>query len=84
MIEEARFVNVVVHDYSRKIQPITRSFYLLAYIPFLIATLFGLERLFINTVAGVKSYRSRQHWPYIAISASKLECQEDSQNYPMK
>lgn len=71
MLEDAGFIDVVVQDYSPNIQPMTRFFYLLAYIPFLIVTFFGLERFFINTVAGVESYRGRQHWRYVAISASK-------------
>ena len=71
MLEDAGFTDVVVRDYSSNIQPMTRFFYLLAYIPFLIVTFFGLERFFINTVAGVESYRGRQHWRYVAISASK-------------
>lgn len=49
----------------------TRFFYLLAYIPFLIETFFGLEHFFINTVAGVESYRGRQRWRYVAITALK-------------
>ncbi|KAJ5174515.1 uncharacterized protein N7482_000392 [Penicillium canariense] len=71
MLEDAGFTDVVVRDYSPNIKPMTRFFYLLAYIPFLIVTFFGLKRFFINTVAGVESYRGRQHWRYVAISASK-------------
>ncbi|OJJ45101.1 hypothetical protein ASPZODRAFT_70674 [Penicilliopsis zonata CBS 506.65] len=71
MLEDAGFTDVVVRDYSPNIQPMTRFFYLLAYIPFIIVRFLGLERFFINTVAGVESYRGRQHWHYVAISASK-------------
>ncbi|GIK05231.1 hypothetical protein Aspvir_009335 [Aspergillus viridinutans] len=71
MIEDAGFTNVVVRDYSDNIRPMTRLFYLLAYIPFLLVTLLGLEHFFINTVAGVQSYRGRNHWRYLAISATK-------------
>lgn len=71
MLEDAGFTDVVVRDYSSNIKPMTRFFYLLAYVPFLIVTFFGLEHLFINTVAGVESYRGRQHWRYVAITASK-------------
>ncbi|KAL4782033.1 S-adenosyl-L-methionine-dependent methyltransferase [Aspergillus varians] len=71
MLEGAGFTNVTVQDYSDNIKPMTRLFYLIAYIPFLIVTLLGLEKYFINTVAGVQSYRGRKHWRYLAISATK-------------
>ncbi|KAI9036498.1 SAM-dependent methyltransferase [Aspergillus affinis] len=71
MLEDAGFTNVVVRDYSDNIKPITRLFYLIAYIPFLIVMFLGLEHYFINTVAGVQSYRGRKHWRYLAISATK-------------
>jgi sterol 24-C-methyltransferase len=71
MLEDVGFTDIVVRDYSPNIIPMTRFFYLLAYIPFLIISFFGLERFFINTVAGFETYRGRQHWRYVAISASK-------------
>lgn len=73
MLEDAGFTDIIVRDYSPNIRPMTRFFYLLAYVPFLIVTFFGLEHIFINTVAGVESYRGRQHWRYVAITASKPE-----------
>ncbi|KAE8555502.1 hypothetical protein EYB25_000199 [Talaromyces marneffei] len=71
MLEEAGFIDVVVRDYSDNIRPMTRLFFIIAYIPFLIISMLGLERYFINTVAGVQSYRGHGHWHYIAISARK-------------
>ncbi|KAL4816630.1 S-adenosyl-L-methionine-dependent methyltransferase [Aspergillus spinulosporus] len=71
MLEGAGFTNVTVQDYSDNIKPMTRLFYLIAYIPYLIVTFLGLERYFINTIAGVQSYRGRNHWRYLAISATK-------------
>ncbi|KAI1773348.1 S-adenosyl-L-methionine-dependent methyltransferase [Hypoxylon cercidicola] len=71
MLEEAGFKNIVVRDYSDNIRPMTRIFFLLAIIPYLFIRLFRLERYFINTVAGVESYRGRNHWHYVAISATK-------------
>ncbi|KAI1318919.1 S-adenosyl-L-methionine-dependent methyltransferase [Xylariaceae sp. FL0255] len=71
MLEEAGFEDVIVRDYSENIVPLTRVFFLLALIPYFIVRLFGLERWFINTVAGVESYRGRKHWHYLAISATK-------------
>ncbi|KAH8429470.1 SAM-dependent methyltransferase [Aspergillus melleus] len=71
MLEDAGFTNVVVRDYSDNIKPMTRVFYLLAYIPYILVTFFGLEAYFINTIAGVQSYRGRKHWRYLGISATK-------------
>ncbi|RAL17629.1 class I SAM-dependent methyltransferase [Aspergillus homomorphus CBS 101889] len=71
MLEDAGFEDVVVRDYSENIRPMTRLFFLVAYVPYLIVTMLGLQRYFINTVAGVQSYRGRDHWHYLAISARK-------------
>lgn len=80
MLEDAGFTDVSVRDYSSNIKPMTRFFYLLAYVPFLIVTFFGLERFFINTVAGVESYRGRKHWRYVAITASKPSSAESKKS----
>jgi sterol 24-C-methyltransferase len=71
MLEDSGFTEVVVRDYSENIKPMTRLFFLLAYIPYLIITFLHLERYFINTVAGVQSYQGHGHWRYVAISATK-------------
>ena len=71
MLEDSGFTDVVVRDYSENIKPMTRLFFLLAYIPYLIITFLHLERYFINTVAGVQSYQGHGHWRYVAISATK-------------
>ncbi|KAI0387192.1 S-adenosyl-L-methionine-dependent methyltransferase [Hypomontagnella monticulosa] len=71
MLEDAGFEDIVVRDYSENIRPMTRIFYLLAIIPYFFIRLLRLERYFINTVAGVGSYRGRDHWHYVAISATK-------------
>lgn len=70
-LEEAGFTDVVVHNYSEKIKPMTRLFYLVAYIPWLIVTFLHLEKYFINTVAGVETYRGHGRWRYVAITAQK-------------
>ncbi|KAI0536829.1 S-adenosyl-L-methionine-dependent methyltransferase [Xylaria digitata] len=71
MLEDAGIEDVVVRDYSENIVSMTRFFFLLALIPYLFVRLFGLERWFINTVAGVGAYRGQGHWHYLAISANK-------------
>jgi len=49
-----------------------RLFFAIAYLPFLIIRLFGLEKWFINTVLGVEGYRGRNYWRYIVITCIKL------------
>ena len=71
MLEDAGFVDVVVHDLSDHIRPMTRFFYVLAIVPFLVISLLGLERYFINTVAGVGAYRGYGYWRYVQIKARK-------------
>ncbi|KAI0099944.1 S-adenosyl-L-methionine-dependent methyltransferase [Nemania sp. FL0031] len=71
MLEEAGFEDVIVRDYSPNIVPMTRFFFLLALIPYIFIRLLGLERWFINTVAGVGSYVGYGYWRYLAISATK-------------
>jgi len=71
MIEDAGFINVEVRDWSDRIRPMTRLFFLVAFFPYLFVRLFRLERYFINTVTGVVSYVGGKHWRYVAISATK-------------
>jgi ubiquinone/menaquinone biosynthesis C-methylase UbiE len=70
-IKDAGFEKVVVKDLSANIRPMLWLFFLLAYIPYLFVVFFGLEKYFINTVAGVQSYRGRKLWRYIAATARK-------------
>ncbi|KAI1360036.1 S-adenosyl-L-methionine-dependent methyltransferase [Xylaria arbuscula] len=46
-------------------------FFLLALIPYVCICLLGLDRWFINTIAGVAAYRGKGHWRYLAISTNK-------------
>ncbi|KAL0931224.1 uncharacterized protein CTRU02_213959 [Colletotrichum truncatum] len=71
MLEDAGFVDVQVRDYSENIRPLCRIFFLLGIIPYIFIKAFGLERHFINTVAGVETYRGKGRWRYVAISATK-------------
>lgn len=71
MLEDSGFENIVIRNYSDNIRPMTRMFFLLAIIPYFIVRILGLERYFINTIAGVEAYRGYGHWHYLAISATK-------------
>ena len=71
MLKDIGFKNVKVEDLSHNIKPMLHLFFTIAYLPFLLIWLFGLEKQFINTVLGVKAYRGRKFWRYIAITCTK-------------
>lgn len=76
MMTEVGFEDIEVNDLSINITPMLRLFFILAYLPFLIVRLFGLESVFINTVAAVKLYNSRDYCRYVAVSARKPSASE--------
>jgi sterol 24-C-methyltransferase len=71
MMADVGFEDVVVTDLTTNVTPMLRLFYLLAYIPFLIVKLLGLQAYFVNTGAGVEAYRGREFVRYVAVSAKK-------------
>lgn len=71
LLEDAGYEDVVVRDYTENVRPMLRFFYYLAIVPYLIVKLFGLERYFANTIAGVLGYAAGEHCHYLAISARK-------------
>jgi ubiquinone/menaquinone biosynthesis C-methylase UbiE len=71
MLENAGFVDVEVRDWSEHIRPMTRLFCLLGFFPYILVQLFGLQRYFINTIAGVGCYVGGKYWRYLVISARK-------------
>lgn len=71
LLNEAGFEDVTTKDLSVNITPMLRLFFVLAYLPYLFVKLFGLESIFINTVAAVKLYHSRDYCRYICVSAKK-------------
>ncbi|KAK0616208.1 S-adenosyl-L-methionine-dependent methyltransferase [Immersiella caudata] len=71
MLEDAGFTDVVVRDYSENIKPMTRLFYALAVVPYKVVKILKAEKRFVNTVAGVGSWKGREKWRYVAISAVK-------------
>ncbi|KAL1979409.1 hypothetical protein VTN96DRAFT_6052 [Rasamsonia emersonii] len=71
MMEEAGFTDVKVTDLSVHVRPMLRLFFICAYLPYIFIKFFGLERWFINTVAGVEAYRGSHIWRYVAVTAKK-------------
>ncbi|KAF1981303.1 S-adenosyl-L-methionine-dependent methyltransferase [Aulographum hederae CBS 113979] len=73
MLRKAGFVDVELKDISQHIWPMLKLFYLVGVLPLIIIRFFGLEKYFVNTVAGVESWRGRKLWRYVAVSARKPE-----------
>ena len=73
MLERRGFEDVVVEDLSQNIKPMIVLFYIVAYIPFLIIRLLGLETWFVNTQAAVQGYQVLKWglWRYVAVTARK-------------
>ncbi|KAH6617814.1 S-adenosyl-L-methionine-dependent methyltransferase [Chaetomium sp. MPI-SDFR-AT-0129] len=71
MMEEVGFVDVKVVDLSAHVRPMVRLFFVLAFVPYLFVKLLGLERWFINTVAGARLWLEQEHWRYVVITGTK-------------
>ncbi|KAH8678367.1 S-adenosyl-L-methionine-dependent methyltransferase [Xylariales sp. PMI_506] len=80
MLEDAGLQNVIIQNYSYHIRPLTRIFFILGIVPYLIIQFFGLERYFINIVAGVDMHRGHGYWRYVAISATKPDASIETSN----
>ncbi|MCJ1311670.1 hypothetical protein MMC25_005343 [Agyrium rufum] len=70
-LEKTGFEGLEVQDLSLNIAPMMRFFFLLAYIPYLIVRLFGLEAYFTNTMAAVELWYYRDDIRYLMIKARK-------------
>ena len=71
MLKAQGFEDVRCEDLSSNIVPMLWLFYVIAFIPYLFVRLFGLQAYFVNTMAGVESYRGRHGWRYLQVSARK-------------
>ncbi|KAJ8103606.1 S-adenosyl-L-methionine-dependent methyltransferase [Lipomyces tetrasporus] len=71
ILEAAGFQDVVVTDLTVNVTPMLRLFCVMAYLPYLLIRLLGLQPWFVNTVAGVQGYRARKTCRYVAVSGRK-------------
>jgi sterol 24-C-methyltransferase len=71
LLRETGFQITKTENLSAYIIPMLRLFFLLAFIPYWFIILFGLQKRFINIIAGVQSYQGKEMWRYIAITARK-------------
>lgn len=70
-LTQAGFEDVVVRDYSANIRPMLWLFAVLAAVPLLVVRVLGLEKHFVNTLAGAKMLGGQKYWRFVAISARK-------------
>ena len=73
MLKECGFDQIILTDLSENIRPMLYLFYIVAYLPFLLIRLLGLEAWFINAYAGVIGYQvmTRGLCRYVAVTAQK-------------
>ncbi|KAJ5963466.1 uncharacterized protein N7479_003342 [Penicillium vulpinum] len=84
MVEEAGFTNIKTSDLSENVKPMLRLFFVLAYVPYLVIRLFGLEKYFVNAVSAIVAYRYFDMHRYVVIRASKPETKEGHPLEPKK
>ncbi|KAF7927546.1 uncharacterized protein EAE98_005928 [Botrytis deweyae] len=68
---DAGFTNVVTEDITINVKPMVRFFFVLAYIPYLLVLAFGLQKHFVNTMAGVEGWKCRNSIKYVVVSGEK-------------
>lgn len=71
LLKEEGFEDVRLKDMSKNIVPMLWLFYVFALVPYIIFRFLGIEHHFVNTVAGVESYRGRHIWRYIQVTGRK-------------
>ena len=70
-LENVGFQNVEVQDLSQNVAPMMRFFFLLAYIPYLIIRLLGLEAHFVNAMAAVELWHHSDNVRFLMVKARK-------------
>jgi SAM-dependent methyltransferase len=78
-LEDVGFREVEVQDLTLNVAPMMRFFFLLAYIPYLIIQLLGLEAYFVNAMAAVELWRHSDSIRYLMVKGRKpLHAPSDS------
>ena len=76
ILGEAGFIDVSVEDITPRMMPMLRKFYLIAYLPYQLIKLLGLQRTFINATSAAEGYKIIKEgriWRYNIIIATKSE-----------
>ena len=82
LLASTGFHDVEVEDLSDRVKPLWRFFNCMGYIPYTALKLFGMEKHFVNLMAGVEAYRNWAQGRYISVKAVKPmvaregECEE--------
>lgn len=70
LLESKGFTDIKEEDLSENIKPLSMLIYSIAIVPVYIIKLLGLERLFINAVCSVRSFKDSP-WTYVVLEATK-------------
>lgn len=71
LARSAGFEDIELVDMSKHIVPMLWLFYIVAFIPYLLVKLFGLQYCFVNITSGVVMYKDRKYWRYTQIKCQK-------------
>jgi sterol 24-C-methyltransferase len=71
ILKKAGFTDVKTEDITIHVKPMVLFFFLLAYIPYLFVVALGLQKYFVNTMAGVEGWRARHSLKYVIVSGTK-------------
>ncbi|KAI4169928.1 MAG: hypothetical protein LQ343_005309 [Gyalolechia ehrenbergii] len=73
IMEDQGFSNITACDLTENIRPLMRLFWFIAYVPYLLIRLLGLQLFFVNTESGVQGYRALKmgYWRYMVYTARK-------------
>lgn len=77
-VQKVGFQDIRTRAFSQNVIPMLWLIYLIAFIPYLFIRALGLEPHFVNTAAGVESYRDRDLRGYIQLRATKPDRRSDS------
>lgn len=70
------FTDISVENITPRIMPMLRKFYLIAWLPYQLIKLLGLQRKFVNATSAVEGYRNfvkNDYWRYNIVVARKAE-----------
>lgn len=74
ILGKAGFIDASVEDITLRIMPMLRKFYLIAYLPYKLIKLLGLQRKFVNATSAAEGYKlmkGNDIWRYNIVSATK-------------
>lgn len=69
--ESAGFQSISTRNITKNVEPFMKRLYQIAFVPYYSLKLFGKEKKYINTYAGVRSYQLRHEFQYTVVKSFK-------------